>query len=120
MKVKTIVFVALVLASCNATANELVSKKGSTDAERARAVEDCELEAAKKIPAAPRGGTAGPVSTPGLTECNEDGQCVTWGQGGIPPAATSEDPDSARRSRYKNQCLEKKGFTVLNRPDARH
>src|SRR5262249_33459572 len=117
MRGKAPVFVALVLAGCTATGNELVYKKGSTDAERAGALKDCEFEAAKEIPAATSGAMTGRVSNAGLTECNSDGQCVTWGQVDIPPTVTSPNPHSGDRSPSVNRCLEKKGFTILNRPD---
>ena len=112
--------ITLLLTACGTTQQmKLVYKEGSVKAERMRALDECEFEAVKEIPRAMAVEMQGGYSSPGTVQCSTLGgitSCQQIGAINIPASAQSYDANTSTRLRYVNRCLERKGYSVLDRP----
>ena len=114
------VFSAAVLGGCVATGPTNVAwREGATGPQASFAQTDCLIEAANRVPEAVRTYTTPVYSTPSNVQCTTIGNyvnCQEYGGQVYGGQTQAYDANAELRMRATEQCLAKKGFSVVQFP----
>ncbi len=94
-------------------------KAGTTQAQTEKAVTDCQIEAAQRVPQQMVVQTTPTYSTPVQTQCNQIGTqtfCNSTGGNTYGGQTYSTDANTGLRIRAYGQCMAGKGYQFVNVP----
>ncbi|MER9563492.1 hypothetical protein [Mesorhizobium sp. M0571] len=109
----------LLLAGCQTGPLPSAFKPGSTASQRQFDYDQCKIASLKEIPQAMATQINPGVHTPGTVTCNTYGTatyCNEMGGLNIPATASTYDANQGLRTRYINNCIGAKGYSIIDRP----
>ena len=114
------VLLATVVGGCVATGPVNVAwREGATGPQASFAQTDCQIEAANRVPESVRTYTTPVYSTPSNVQCTTIGNfvnCQEYGGQVYGGQTQAYDANADLRMRATEQCLAKKGFSVVQFP----
>lgn len=116
---KTVLLSLAVLSGCVSGPVLYLHKTGSSVAERQEALDQCRVEAIRRVPAQQRVIYSPGAYSPGTTQCSSAAgvvSCNTYGGLNIPASIDTVDDNAGLRQREITRCLAAKGFNVVEMP----
>lgn len=115
MRIVIVVALAIVVGACQTGPSYLIHKTGSSYTQRINASDACKIAALKDVPQTNAIASTPGYYNPGYTTCTSFG-CTTVGGGYTPGSTYSYDPNQSLRDRQINRCLNRKGYTLVEKP----